>query len=93
MDVIADLPADAQSAEPVQQRDGLFDSPAIDPEPGAVLGSAFGELRLDSLGLHELAVLVEAVGSVGARAPRGAYVGGPAGPAQAGSPPPEASAE
>ena len=36
MDVVADLPADAQAAEPVQQAEGLLDHPPIDTHAGAV---------------------------------------------------------
>jgi hypothetical protein len=39
VDVVADLPADAQPAEPVQQGDGLFDDPAADAGSGAVFGA------------------------------------------------------
>jgi hypothetical protein len=38
VDVVADLPADAQTAEPVQQRERGFGDPAEDAESGAVLG-------------------------------------------------------
>ena len=47
VDVVADLPADAQPAEPVQQGDGLFDDPAVDAQAGAVLGAAAGDDRGD----------------------------------------------
>ena len=40
MDVVADLPADPQPAEPVQQGDGLLDHPAIPSTAGAVAGAA-----------------------------------------------------
>jgi hypothetical protein len=36
MDVVADLPADAQSAEPVQQCEGLFCDPPVDAQPGGL---------------------------------------------------------
>ena len=39
VDVIVDLPADAQAAEPVQQRDGLFDDVSVHAESGAVSGA------------------------------------------------------
>ena len=50
MDVVADLPADAQAAEPVQQGDGLLDHPAVSSAAGAVRGAAAGDDRLDALG-------------------------------------------
>lgn len=56
MDVVADLPADAQSAEPAQQCKGLFDEPPVDARPGAVFGASAGELWLDSLGADQIAV-------------------------------------
>ena len=40
VDVVADLPADAQAAEPVQQSDRSFRDPAVDAEAGAVFGAA-----------------------------------------------------
>ena len=45
VDVVADLPADAQPAEPVQQRDGLLDDPAVHAQAGAVFGAAAGDDR------------------------------------------------
>jgi hypothetical protein len=36
VDVVAVLPADAQSTEPVQECEGVFDDPSVDTEPGAV---------------------------------------------------------
>jgi hypothetical protein len=40
VDVVADLPADPQPAEPVQQGDGLLDDPAAPAPAGAVAGAA-----------------------------------------------------
>jgi hypothetical protein len=37
VDVVADLPADAQPPEPVQQGEALLDDPAVHAQPGAVL--------------------------------------------------------
>ena len=45
MDVVADLPADAQAAEPVQQRERGFHDPPVDTEARAVLGAAPGDVR------------------------------------------------
>lgn len=51
VEVVADLPADAQAAEPVQQRDRSFHDPAVHAQagavPGAVPGAAPGEVRGD----------------------------------------------
>ncbi|MDQ0605181.1 hypothetical protein QF037_009526 [Streptomyces canus] len=47
VDVVADLPADAQAAEPVQQRDRSFHDPAVHAQAGAVPGAAPGEVRGD----------------------------------------------
>ncbi|PWK84461.1 hypothetical protein C8D88_10876 [Lentzea atacamensis] len=63
MDVVADLPADAQAAEPVQQGQGLFDDPAVHAQSGTVLDAAAGDERPDVLGADLFAVLV--VGAVG----------------------------
>lgn len=40
MDVVADLPTDAQSPEPMQQGERLLDDPAVLAQPGAVFGAA-----------------------------------------------------
>ena len=42
MDVVVDLPSDAQAAVPVQQRNHAFHHPAVDAKPGAVFGAASG---------------------------------------------------
>jgi hypothetical protein len=47
VDVVADLPADAQPAEPVQQREGLLDHPPVHAQPGTVLDATPGDDRLD----------------------------------------------
>ena len=80
MDVVADFPADAQAAEPVQQRDGLFGDPPVHAESRTVPGAAPGDLGLDSLGTHEIAILVVVVGAVGVQLARS--------PARAASPSP-----
>ncbi|MBB2939332.1 hypothetical protein FHX82_006418 [Amycolatopsis bartoniae] len=43
MDVVADFPAGAQAAEPVQQGNGLLDDPAMKTKPGALFDAAAGE--------------------------------------------------
>jgi hypothetical protein len=40
VDVVADLPADAQAAEPMQQGEALFDDPAPFAQTGSVFGAA-----------------------------------------------------
>jgi hypothetical protein len=68
MDVVADLPADTQPAEPVQQREGLLDDPPIDTQPGTVVNTSAGEHRLNTLNTltaHQFAVLVVVVGTIG----------------------------
>ena len=49
VDVVADLPADAQPAEPVQQRDGPLHDPAVVAQAGAVRGAAAGDHRLHAV--------------------------------------------
>lgn len=49
VDVVADLPADAQAAEPVQQRDRLLDHPPMHAEAGAVRGAPAGDDRFTPL--------------------------------------------
>jgi hypothetical protein len=48
VDVVADLPADAQPAEPVQQGDGLLDDPAAYAQAGAVRDAAAADVRGDT---------------------------------------------
>jgi hypothetical protein len=64
VDVVADLPADAQPAEPVQQFDGLPGHPAVPSAPRAVRGAAAGDDRLDPPGPDQRAVLVVVAGPV-----------------------------
>lgn len=47
VDVAADLPADTQAAEPVQQRHRSFHDPAVHAQAGAVPGAAPGDVRGD----------------------------------------------
>lgn len=68
VDVVADLPADAQSAEPVQQRDGAFDDVAVFAQAGAMLSAASSDSVLDALGPHEPPVLVVVVAPVSEQA-------------------------
>ena len=43
MDVVADLPADPQTAEPVQVGEGTLYDPPLGTQSGAVLGAAAGD--------------------------------------------------
>jgi hypothetical protein len=64
MDVIADLPADPQAAEPVQVGKGTLHNPALGTESGAVLGAAPGDDRLHAEVPDEAAVFVVVVATV-----------------------------
>lgn len=65
MDVITYLPADAQTAKPVQVREGAFHDPALSTEPGAVLGAPAGDERFHAEAPDQAAVLVVVVAAVG----------------------------
>lgn len=65
MDVVADLPTDAQSPETMQQGKRLLDDPAVLAQPGAVFGAAPGDDRRDTHRPNLLAILVVVVGTVG----------------------------
>lgn len=65
MDVVADFPACAETAEPVEQGDGLFHDPAVDAEAGAVGCAAAGEDGGDGAGADLAAVFVVVIGAVG----------------------------
>lgn len=49
----------------MQQCDGLLDDPAVDTQPGAVVGAATGEFGVDPLAAQHPAVFVVVVGAVG----------------------------
>ncbi len=65
MDVVTDLPSDAQAPEPVQQGKGALNNPAVNAETRAVLLASAGDERRDSGGADKLAVLVVVVGAIG----------------------------
>ena len=65
MDVVAELPADPQRAEPVQVGEGALHNPALLPRPDAVLGAAAGDQRLMPRSPDQAAVLVVVVAAVG----------------------------
>src|SRR5436190_23757829 len=65
VDVVAELPTDAQSPEPMQQGKRLLDDPAVLAQPGAVFGAAPGDDRRDTHRPNLLAILVVVVGTVG----------------------------
>lgn len=64
MDVVADLPADPQTAEPVQVGEGALDNPALGAESGAVFCAASSDQRLHAERADETAVLVVVVAAV-----------------------------
>ena len=66
MDVVADLPADPEPPEPVQQREGPLDHPAVHAQPGAMLGTAAGDHRGNALLTDLPAVRVVVIAAVGA---------------------------
>jgi hypothetical protein len=47
VDVVADLPADAEPAEPVQQRDRLLDHVAVDAQTGSMRDAPAGDVGSD----------------------------------------------
>lgn len=64
MDVVADLPADPQAAEPVQVSEGALDNPALSAESGAVFSATSCEQWLHAERADEAAVLVVVVAAV-----------------------------
>ena len=68
MDVVAAVVADEQSLVVVQPGEGAFDDPARAAEPGAMIGLAAGDLRLDPAGAKLAPVLVVVVAAVGGEA-------------------------
>lgn len=64
MDVVADLPADLQAAEPVQVGEGALDNPALGGEAGPVLSAASGNHRFHAEFADEGAVLFVVVAAV-----------------------------
>jgi len=64
MDVVTDLPADAQPPEPVQQGETLLNHPAVHAQPGAVLGAAARDDWGDPGGPDLLAVFVVVIAAV-----------------------------
>jgi hypothetical protein len=65
VEVVADLPAGAQTAEPVREREGGFDDPGVDARAGAVLGPAAGDDRSDAQAAQFAAVGIVVVAAVG----------------------------
>ena len=64
MDVVANLPADLQAAEPVQGCKSALDDPALSAETGAVLGATAGDRWFHAEAPDEAAVLVVVVAAV-----------------------------
>ncbi|WP_435808578.1 hypothetical protein [Streptomyces afghaniensis] len=69
VDFVADLPADAQAAEPVQQRDRCFHDPAVLPQAGAVPGAARSEVRGDLEPTDLVPVDLVVIAAVGVQIP------------------------
>src|SRR2546429_3529205 len=65
VDVVADLPADAQPAEPVQQGQRLLDHPAVGAQPRAMFGAAPGNHGRKALLADLDAVVVVVIAAVG----------------------------
>jgi hypothetical protein len=65
VDVVADLPADTQAAEVVQERERRFRHPPVDAKARAVFGAAPGDLRGDAQLTDPAAVGVVVVAAVG----------------------------
>jgi hypothetical protein len=65
VDVVADLPADTQAAEVVQERELGFRHPPVDAKARAVFGAASGDLRADAQLTDPAAVGVVVVAAVG----------------------------
>ena len=85
MDVVADLPADPQPPEPVQQRDRLLHHPPVGAQARAVLCPAAGDDRLDALAPDLPPVLVVVIAPVGVNRIRArARSAAPAGPIHGG---------
>ena len=70
MDFGAAVVADEQPLELVQVREGALDDPAVAAKPGAVLGLAARDLRLDPALPQRAPVLVVVVAAIGADAVR-----------------------
>ena len=72
MDVVAAVGADQETAAVVEPGEGALDDPAVTAQPGAVLGLAAGDDRLDASLPDKAAVLVVVVAAVGDQCARSA---------------------
>jgi hypothetical protein len=72
VDVVTAVGADQEAAAVVEPGEGALDDPAVAAEPGAVLGLAAGDQRLDAALPDEAAVLVVVVAAVGDQRSRSA---------------------
>jgi hypothetical protein len=70
VDVVAAVGADKEPAAVVEPGEGALDDPSVAAEPGAVLGLAASDQRLDAALPDEAAVLVVVVAAVGDQRPR-----------------------
>lgn len=64
MHVVADLPADPQTAEVVQEREGALDDPSLRAQAGAVFGVAACDRWPDAEFAYQSPVLVVVVSAV-----------------------------
>ena len=74
MDVVSDLPADPQAAEPVQVGERPLHDPALGAQAGAVLGAAPGDQWFHTEIPHQAAIFIVVVASVAPRHVRSAPV-------------------
>jgi hypothetical protein len=65
VDVVASLPAEAQTAEAVQPGDGAFDDPAEDAQARALRSSSLGDRGPDAALPQESSEFVVVVAAVG----------------------------
>jgi len=65
VDLVESVGAQEQAAAVVEPGEGAFDDPAVASEPGAVVGLAAGDDRLDPPAAQQPAVLVVVVAAVG----------------------------
>ena len=65
MGLVASVGSQEQAAAVVQPGEGALDDPAVAAEPGAVLGQAASDQRLDAPLANELPVAVVVVAAVG----------------------------
>ncbi len=70
MDLVAAVGADEEAATVVEPCEGAFNHPTLSPQPGAVLGLAARDHRLDAALPDQAPILVVVVAAVGDERPR-----------------------